>query len=128
MVHIDKKSYFIFFFGIILSTTVFINMRESQFLSWEAKFNQRVSESMIILQGKLETNRRVLENISLYFNTSDDVSREKFKKFVSPILRDHHFIQALEWIPLVKDHERDEYEMLAKVDGFDDFYFRLNGQ
>ncbi len=121
MIKVDKKSYFIFLIGVILSFTVFLNMREASFLAWEVQFNQKISENMLILKGKLETNRRVLESISLYFGTTEDISREKFKKIVTPILRDHNFIQSLEWIPLVKRYERSEYEMMAKIDGLDDF-------
>ncbi|MHC4295226.1 MAG: CHASE domain-containing protein, partial [Planctomycetota bacterium] len=49
------------------------------------------------------------------------MERAEFQTFVAPILSHHPDIQALEWIPRVRDRERGTYEATARRKGFKNF-------
>lgn len=52
----------------------------------------------------------VLHSLHALFKTSEHISRKVFKDFVSPQLKRHPSIQALEWIPRIPHSKRQEYE------------------
>ncbi|MGH9399267.1 MAG: CHASE domain-containing protein, partial [Thermoanaerobaculia bacterium] len=58
-----------------------------------------------------------------FFLADPNVTREKFRFFVQPLLRKNRLIYALEWMPIVPAAERDAYEAEARAAGLTGYRF-----
>ena len=63
----------------------------------------------------------ILHSIAALFSTAYYVGREDFTRFTTSLRARGSGVKALEWIPRVPAEERDDYERLARNDGFSDF-------
>jgi PAS domain S-box-containing protein len=95
-------------------------------LNWEeerinASFNSDAKEIISAVIKEIEFDLESLESIKSFYLASTNVDRAEFKEFTGHILERHQSIQALEWIPRIKNEERAEYAEMAKADGFVDF-------
>jgi PAS domain S-box-containing protein len=73
------------------------------------------------LQRALDRHVTVLESLAGLYASSEEVTREEFHTFAGVLLKRHTDIQALEWVPLVPDHERAACEDEARADGLTEF-------
>lgn len=69
----------------------------------------------------IDENLAVLRGIQALFNASEDVTRKEFDTFVSLFLEEEDGTQALEWIPRVKQEEREAFVRNIRRQGFDTF-------
>lgn len=76
---------------------------------------------IVSVERRLEANLEVLNSLKSFFYASENVDRKEFKTFVHPLLKNHKSIQALEWVPKIKHHERDTYQRQARSEGFPKF-------
>jgi two-component system sensor kinase FixL len=107
--------------GLIFSASIFKFTYNNQENLWKKEFINQTEKTILTLENKLEINERVLLNILAFFGASQEVDREGFKTFVTPILERNKFIQALSWVPRVSDNQRVKFENLAKKDGITSF-------
>jgi len=102
--------------GLVLSVLVYnytqANIQKSSDLELEHLFTQETS----LIQRELDINIEVLASLGNLFKSQKDVTREQFKKFVTPSLSKYESIQALEWIPRIPDNLRAQYEDQASKD------------
>ncbi|MDH3739691.1 MAG: CHASE domain-containing protein, partial [Alphaproteobacteria bacterium] len=75
----------------------------------------------IALGRAIESSLNAITSISGLYAASNSVERDEFNAFVkqNPALYDK--IQAVEWIPRVRQSERTAYELAARQDGISDF-------
>ncbi len=116
------------FFGVGLSGIGFTVIR-----NWERQKNQIEFEGLaksqaLAIQREIERNFEVILSIRSFYDSSQEVSREEFKKFVQSSLLRIESIQALEWVPKVTAAEREEYEARARADGYSNFQFRVRNE
>lgn len=78
--------------------------------TWFNELEQEVLEDTLILTGELEVVKRELLGIIALYRSSKFVSRKEFGVYVAPLLKNHPFIQAFEWIPRVDHSEREGFE------------------
>ena len=86
---------------------------------------------MSSFQGMLAVNQQILLGVRYLYQASENVYLDEFKTYVCPILNNHPFIQALEWIPRVSAANRESYERNLREKGFPDFQFTerlINGK
>lgn len=74
-----------------------------------------------VLSAELRIDIARLNDIRGLFLASTHVSRNEFSRFIESELEGQHSIQALEWVPLVTEAQRGNYQLLAEQDGFVDF-------
>ncbi len=86
-----------------------------------ADFTREAEERIFALEKQLTSDVLILESLHALFDASERVKRDEFRAFVAPLLVHHAEIQALEWIPRVRDSERAVYERTARRDGLDGF-------
>jgi serine/threonine-protein kinase len=79
------------------------------------------------LRSALERPLEVLEASAALFESSEEVTRSEFARFVQPALERHPGVRALEWIPIVPRAERRRYEERARAEGLAGFEFRQRG-
>lgn len=107
--------------GLIFSAVIFKFTYDHQKSLWEKEFTNEAEKTILTFKNILDINERTLFDILSLYGASQEVDRDEFKAFVTPILKRSKFIQALEWIPRVSDNQRIKFENLAKKNGFSNF-------
>lgn len=83
-----------------------------------AGYTQNVAST---LQSNLHIYTAMLGSIERYFVASGDVSRTQFKTFVADMMSTHPGLQALEWLPVIREAERSRFEQAIQAEGFSNF-------
>lgn len=68
--------------------------------------HERVREFRRVLQSTIEVSLA----IGAFFDSSQHVERDEFRRFTEPFLAAHRAILALEWVPRVVRSDRDRHE------------------
>ena len=121
MKNLSRQTKGIFVSGLILAVIGFNILWDRQHRAWFDELEQEVLEDTLILTGELEVVKRELLGIISLFNASEYVTREEFGVYVRPVLENHPFIQAFEWVPLIVHAEKDGFESITRAMGYPDF-------
>lgn len=108
--------------GLILAMVGWGIVRDRAQQAWFDELEQEVLEDTLILTGELEVVKRELLGIVSLYQSSEFVSREEFGVYVQPILGNHPFIQAFEWVPRIDHSEREGFEGITRSMGYADFH------
>ena len=108
--------------GLILAVVSWGIVRDRAHKVWFDELEQEVLEDTLILTGELEVVKRELGGIVSLYNSSEFVSREEFGAYVQPILGNHPFIQAFEWVPRIDHSEREGFEGITRSMGYAEFH------
>ena len=111
--------------GLTVSLLLFLATLQLEQRSNEAHFrelaDQRINAVRINVAAALNTVAILAGHFEI--TPKDGTSRNEFNHLVTPVIARHPFIQALEWIPRIKQDERQTYEKLAQADGLENFHF-----
>lgn len=107
--------------GIAGSLWSALTLRSEAFALARADHAQAARERVELLRSHLLRSTEILNSITAVFEASAEVTRDEFRRFVTPALTRQPELQALEWIPRVPAAERLRYEQLAAADGLDGF-------
>ena len=121
--NLSKQTLLLLVTGLILAVLTFKFIEKQQKQEWFDSFYHEVQETMFVIQGNLEVNKQVLLGVRSFFEASTHVDLNEFKLYVSPIIKNYTFIQALEWVPRVFATERKSYEENMRNESFPDFQF-----
>lgn len=116
-----KQTKIIFISGLILSVIGFALLWDRQQKVWFKDLEQEVLENTLILTGELEVVKRELFGIVSLYNSSEHVSREEFGVYVEPLLENHPFVKAFEWVPLVDHSEKESFQSVTRSMGYPGF-------
>ena len=111
----------IFCAGIGLTIWVFNIFRDWQWEHIEHAFNEQAAIRIKSVQNSITSSLEVIHAIDGLFAASESVERDEFREFTGHLLAHHPYIQALEWIPRVRDSERAAYEETARNEGLAGF-------
>lgn len=100
--------------GALLTTVIFLTVYHFEKIQVENMFVKNSEQSTVDISDQLNTSLLALKSLAAFYDSSVYVSREEFKTFVTPLLKDIPSLKALEWIPRVKEHERAEYVKAAR--------------
>ncbi len=89
---------------------------------WFDELEQEVLEDSLILTGELEVVKRELWGIISFYNSSEFVTRGEFGVYVKPLLKNHAFIQAFEWVPRIDHAEKEGFETITRAMGYEGFH------
>jgi signal transduction histidine kinase len=107
--------------GIILAVVGWGFVQDRAKKAWFNELEQEVLEDTLILTGELEVVKRELWGIISLYNSSEYVSRSEFGVYVKPLLKNHPFIQAFEWVPLVDHSEKNGFEGVTRSLGYPNY-------
>lgn len=108
--------------GTVFSLILYIHLLNISKEDLYEKFQRAALERSNLIVANLNNYLRDLEAVQRFYDGSENVSREEFKKFVLPIIRDKGF-QAIEWLPRIKAEKRSAFEQSVRDEGFQDFRF-----
>ncbi len=108
--------------GIIFSISLSLHLRNISTEDLVQKFQRSASERSNLIITNLNNYLNDLEAVQRFYDGSQFVTRQEFKTFVSPIIRDKGF-QAIEWLPRIKADQRENIEKSVRKEGYKDFSF-----
>ncbi len=85
-------------------------------------FEQEAGQIEAKLQSQFDLSFEYLLSIPPFFQASDDVSREDFRRFVSDALKRHPSIHTFEYLPRVAAQDRETFQAAAKIELADPTY------
>ena len=87
-------------------------------------FADRAQRLQAAVAERLLLPREDLTALSSFLETSDgQTTRRQFRLLTSPMLERHQLIYAFEWLPLVRESERNLYEAEARDAGLVGYHF-----
>jgi CHASE1-domain containing sensor protein len=121
------RQYILVFFvlGIGVAASVagfrqFVLIEESE---KRRSFVLAASDRLVAIERSIQSNLDSVLSVKSFFESNLVVHREQFRSFVSPMLKRNGALKALEWVPNVPAKDRDEFEAIAKSEGFSNFRF-----
>lgn len=106
---------------IALSLVFFLHLRAGEADRTRSAFERQASMLARTIEQGVNRHLDHLYTIQSWYASTSEVSREAFRAFVQHRLTTQRGIQALEWIPRVRDVERVVYEEAARLEGYADF-------
>jgi diguanylate cyclase (GGDEF)-like protein/PAS domain S-box-containing protein len=105
----------------VLIIVLTINIKQFEDNRLEDRFRIRTQEAGTLLQVALKTEELIQASVAQLFVSSDKVTREEFREYVRWATDQNEHIQVVEWLPLVKHHERAIYEAQQRAYFGEDF-------
>lgn len=90
----------------------------------QQEFRLLAENRYLMIKESLDHHWTVLHSAALVFKTFENISREQFSAFVKPLMHHYPNIQALSWVPRIKDEDREAYETLIQKEGFSAFMIK----
>jgi CHASE1-domain containing sensor protein/putative methionine-R-sulfoxide reductase with GAF domain/HAMP domain-containing protein len=147
-----KLSFTLGLLVILLATALYLNTRTAENVSQDAR-NIRAIGNLSALSSRIEVdtqqlaasnanqntiervlNSRINENLTLvssisaFFYNSDQITRQEFLDFTSSLLQTQPEIMAVEYVPLVTQAEREDYETSVQDEGFGNYRITQPGE
>jgi len=107
----------IFTIGLLISLQLFFSAKQYENERINSRFLEAAKDRITLLQQEINASLYEVETLGAFYSASDQISREQFRAFVQPFLAHNPAIQALEWIPRVTHHQRQQHELNAQKDG-----------
>ncbi|MCH8056170.1 MAG: CHASE domain-containing protein [Deltaproteobacteria bacterium] len=111
----------VFCVGVVGSVWGFVTIRNAEEKNLSTRFEREAQGLIIAIDRSLEASLDVVWDIQGLYAASHIVERQEFRVFVQPFLARSSEIQALEWIPRVRNVERAQYKEVAQQDEFPQF-------
>ncbi len=107
--------------GLGVSLVLFFTVRGWDRALFRSSFERQCQHAVTSLKMGIDTHFFVLNSLRSFYESSDKMTRQEFSQFVRGFLKRYRGIQAIEWIPRVRESERTEYEKSAQHEGFPGF-------
>jgi PAS domain S-box-containing protein len=109
--------------GAGLTAWSYLTLRREAEATARLEARQAAHERVELLRSQVLRSLEILHSIVALFETSEEVKRDEFRRFVRPALARQPELQALEWIPRVPEELRTRFERAAESDGLEGFHF-----
>ena len=112
--------------GALLSYGAYLSaQRYVEQVELKLSINLDKYEAMSSLRRSIQTNLAYCNSLAGLFEASSQIDRRGFQRFAKRLMSYDTKIslQALEWIPLVKQNQRSAYEQRARAEGYPSFQF-----
>lgn len=107
--------------SLVLVIAIFVRASTWEDEKLHAEFNDFIQDTTSNLQREIRVHANIIESIRNLFAASMSVSREEFNIFVADYIHEHQEIQALEWLPVIHDKDRLQFEKNIRDEGFTTF-------
>lgn len=80
------------------------------------KFHRLADNVSNDIENKIQTYLETMNSVAGLYDSSEQVSRQEFRRFVERALTRQPGISALGWVPRVRENERAKYEQMGRAD------------
>ena len=110
----------IFIMFLLTAASVFYEIKTSN-IRIKLEFNQRAKELSLVLESAMTTHLNVLRSFHSFYDSPSSIDRNEFRTFSSGQLKTFKSIQAVQWVPIILEENRDAYEKNVQQEGFPNF-------
>jgi len=107
--------------GLVVSFYLFLEASLSEQYQMHYELQNIANERIYAITDTFNDFLQVLTELKAFYESTTSVDRNQFKGFTQPLLAYHSGLRALEWIPLVKDAQRETYRESARKDGLNNY-------
>lgn len=100
--------------GIVVSIIAYAAVHRYKTSENDAEFAAQASNYANLIENSFAQAIFAIESVGALYDSSEDVSRDQFVSFVTPLLERFPTISALGWAPQVRDSEREAFEQAAQ--------------
>ncbi len=111
----------IFVIGLVLTQLRYLTLVGEHEQSLDQHFQRYASQYFSAIERAMQTEIDRVNSLSAVFKVSDEVSRGEFTSYAQVLTASDHAIQALEWLPLISNELRQQYEASIRQEGFHGF-------
>jgi diguanylate cyclase (GGDEF)-like protein/PAS domain S-box-containing protein len=107
--------------GLLASVALSWNYQQSQEEHVRKEFDRAAQERLQIIGKMLNDNKILLNTLTAFYRSDDDmVTPNEFNVFTKQLVKDHPYLEAIEWAPRIRKAERDAYvkKEQAYIPGF----------
>jgi signal transduction histidine kinase/CHASE1-domain containing sensor protein/FixJ family two-component response regulator len=114
--------------GILLSVALFGKARDGEWNRTANRFDAAVADRVAALKKDLGSDLLVVQSLVSFYAGSQEVTQDEFRAFAAPFISWQPDIRALEWVPRVRDSQREDYEAAARTALHPNFQIRESGE
>ena len=123
------KSYgLILLTGFVITLVLFGYILRQERAKEASEFSFHAYEHFSRIVKEIESNLDVSIALQSFFESSQEVTRQEFRRFVKPFLIAHSDIQLVGWVPFVSREQIEGYLQKVHADGFVDFQINERNQ
>jgi hypothetical protein len=109
--------------GVLFSIALYSLFERMQNRQIEEAFKRIAQDHGAQVQDSLKSGLSVIDSTRAFYQASDFVSRDEFKRYSQTLLAEHAQVHAIGWVPKVSHAERATFEALARKEGLASFGF-----
>ncbi len=110
--------------GVLFSLGAFVITRAWEDERLRGQFTERAQRHVSALSREIQGNLLILQAPRSLFVASENVTREEFRTFTAPFVRDESSVRAWGWIPRVTRGQRSEHEAAVQRDAVPGYEIR----
>jgi len=113
--------FYILLVGVLLTIALFSWVQSWERQQAQSRFENVAASYITAIRYEMRRHVEAVNSIASFHRSTEATNRAAFRAFVEAVLLEHGDIQALEWAPRVRLHERNRFETEAHQAGFSDF-------
>lgn len=127
---LNRVAYLVLLIGLVVTFIAFSLERNNVYEKQQSKFNYQVSQSVLLVQTRIDTYREILQAGAALFSAMGDVSRKDWQTFVDELDIVHEFpgIQGLGYTEFIEPEKLEEHIQRIRAEGFPNYTVRPEGQ
>lgn len=104
--------------GVIFSLAGFVYSGSLERKLQEQEVERLLDHQRTRLEGKVDAVIEIVDAVASFVASPEQISRDDFARFTTPVLSRHPEIYSIQWIPRVSSQQRHEFELDLAVEGF----------
>lgn len=104
----------------LTACAIFYDIKASE-AQLKTEFTQRANQLSFVLESSINNNLNILRSFRSFYSASSLVERREFQIFSEEHLKNFKGVQAVQWVPIILDVNRDAYEKSVRQEGFPNF-------
>lgn len=107
--------------GVLASVGAAWSWQQSAVAKVRHEFDRAAQDRIQVIRNMAESNVVLLNALAAFHRTSGDLTRDGFAGVARQLLRDHPYLEAIEWAPIVKSKDREKHAATAAgwIPGFE---------
>ncbi|MEQ8193272.1 MAG: CHASE domain-containing protein [Rhodospirillales bacterium] len=111
-------------FGIALSIGAYYTLKVREDVRLHEIFVGDAQDQAQVIKSTIDGRIIQLQALQGFLNYSETVTRQEFRDFTGVFLSEKSSFRTLEWVPVVRRHEREAFVRKVRAESFTDFEIR----
>jgi PAS domain S-box-containing protein len=96
--------------GLLFSAVFFFQYKRRESERTGNDFERASHNRIMALEKVLDIDLLVIKSVGLFYDASDEVLRREFESFTARLIENNRNISSVQWVPLVKQSRRADFE------------------